>query len=62
MTNSQLKKYYFPNSNIENNIKKYLPDLINLYGEKTLFENKKLILSERLLLETETIKKQRIIF
>ena len=57
MSNSQLKKYYFPNKQIENLAKKYFPNLIDFYGDKTLFENKNLLPNERLILEKELTEK-----
>lgn len=57
MSNSQLKKYYFPNKQIENLAKKYFPNLIAFYGNKTLFENKNLLPNERLILEKELTEK-----
>lgn len=57
MTNLQLKKYYFPNKQIENLVSKNISKLIKFYGEKTLFENINLLPYERLEHEKELTDK-----
>ncbi len=53
ITNSQLKRFYFPTKRIENLAKKYFPELINFYGKNNLFENKNLLPDERIRIEEE---------